>query len=131
MKFNLFNGYALYDTTFWLYFDYTRNNLAKTLNIQHAYKDCFLSDKAETLVPTLVSGVYANKFPGKGRTVWTFFNGNFVTVNQSVIALDYQTGDKFFDVWNKSEIKPVIKDGKAYIRLRLDPHDVGCIVRSR
>lgn len=130
MKFNLFNGYALYDATFRLYYEETRLNLAKTLDIQHEYTDCFTSDKPEMLVPTLINNVYANCFPGKGRTLWTIYNGNFCTVDRPVIAVDHQAGDQYFDVWNNRPLEPEIKDGKAYIQLRLDPQAVGCIVRK-
>ncbi|MBE6379867.1 MAG: LamG domain-containing protein [Lentisphaerae bacterium] len=131
MKFNLFNGYALYDTTFWLYFEETRLNLAKTLDIQHEYKDCFLSEKPEMLVPTLVNGVYANCFPGKDRTLWTLFNGNFVSIDQPVIEVEHFPGARYVDVWNNRSLPVEIKGSKAVIKLKLDPHEVGCILQTR
>lgn len=129
MKFNLFYGYALYDATFRLYSEETRLNLAKTLDIQHEYADCFTSDKPEMLVPTLVNGVYANRFPGRGRTVWTIYNGNYSAVDMPVLAVDHGDGDQYFDAWNSRPLTPEIRDCKAYFRLRLDPQAVGCVVR--
>ena len=130
MKFNLFNGYALYDTTFWLYFDETRRKIARTLDIQHKYKDCFLSENPRMLIPTLVNDCYANCFPGKKRMLWTVYNGNFVSIDRDVLAVPHQAGAKYFDAWNNRMLRPVVKDNMAYIRLRLDPQDVGCVVQQ-
>ena len=72
----------------------------------------------------------ANKWPGKGRTVWTLYNQRYRTVRGSILAVDHVEGASYKDVWNDRPLKPVIKNGKAYLSLEMDPQGVGCVVQN-
>ena len=131
MKFLLFNGYALFDTTWRLYTKTCRRNLSKSLNIMRKYADCFSSEKPEMFVPTMRSKVYANKFPGKNRTVWTLYNARYRTIIGNIIELRHEDGAEYYDLWNGKVIKPEIKGGKAVISLEMLPQQIGCIIQEK
>ena len=96
--------------------------------ILREHRDAFTSLNPEPLVPTLNDKVYANRFPGKGKTVWTFYNSDFSTVRGEMIEVPYTAGMRFEDAWNGGEIHPRIVGNKAVISLEIGPRDVGCIV---
>ena len=131
LRFLFFNGEGLYDVG-WLLYD--GRDLARVRNwlaIQKQYADCFASTRPKPLVPTEAGEVYANEFPGDGRTAWTIFNARFATFRGTVLAIEHGDGDTYHDAWNHRELGPRIVDGKAVIELNLDPQGLGCVVRTR
>ncbi|MBC7327571.1 hypothetical protein H5T87_05605 [bacterium] len=102
------------------------NYIRKYHKVMKENKDCFTSLSPRPLVPTLVEGVYANMFPSEdGKSiVWTVYNTNPFTIDKEVIVLDYSQEANFRDVWNNIPIKPRVKEGKAFLHLKIPPQDV-------
>ncbi|MFA0746754.1 DUF6259 domain-containing protein, partial [Fervidibacter sp.] len=105
--------------------------LRKCIAILREHANAFASDRCEPLVPTLVGGVFANKFEGKGKTVWTLYNANWRSVSDETLAVPHVSGARYIDAWNGVELKPRIIGKTAYLRLTLEPHGVGCVVQVR
>ena len=80
LKFIFFNGESIYDS-FWDR-DETKATefTVRAYDIKKRYPDCFTSDTPEMLVPTSQAGVFANRFPGQKRTLWTIYNGRYSTL---------------------------------------------------
>jgi hypothetical protein len=130
LKFIFFNGHAHYDS-FWDRFESKGQEfMNQAFRIKKEYRDCFSSDSPEMLIPTSQAGLIANKFPGKGRTVWTLYNQRFVTMRGRVLAVDHLEGATYHDAWNGRALEAVIEGGKASLSLELDPQGVGCVVQS-
>ena len=96
--------------------------------ILRQHRDAFTSLAPEPLVPTLNTEVYANRFPGKNKTVWTFYNSAFTTVRGEMLEVAHVPGTRYHDAWNGRPIQPRIVGDKAIISLEIGPHDVGCLV---
>jgi hypothetical protein len=126
-----FNGEGILDPTWRLYPGVHGEFLRKSLHLREKYSDCFNSVAPEPLIHTLKQGVYANAFPGDGRTAYTLYNGRFTPVVGEMIELPFEAGDSYFDAWNGFMLNPSIKDGKATISLKLQPQSVGCVVRMK
>ncbi|MEI6712129.1 MAG: DUF6259 domain-containing protein [Verrucomicrobiota bacterium] len=92
LKFTFFNGEAIYDS-FWN-IDESRGHafITRAYELKKRFKDCFTSDVPEMLVPTERSSVYANRFPGKDRTVWTIYNARPNTTRGEVLAVPHREG---------------------------------------
>ena len=126
-----FNGSALYDA-FWDRFPSKGQAFwAKAFGIMKEYRDCFTSDTPETLVATEQAAVAANRFPGKGRTVWTLYNQAYATVRAPVLAIDHVEGATYRNLWTGEALNPVIRDGKALISVELEPQGIGCVAQVR
>ncbi|MGC9004338.1 MAG: DUF6259 domain-containing protein [bacterium] len=125
----LFNGEGIWleGTKEW-FSDEVREYIRKYHKIMKENAECFTSLHPEPLVPTLIEGVYANKFPGrkngKENIVWTIYNTNPFSVEGEIMAVDYRRGARFWDVDSSEEIKPVFRGGKAYLRLKIPPQEV-------
>lgn len=111
----------------------TLTTLRKCIRILREHADAFASDNCEPLVPTLVEGVFANRFTSSDgrKSVWTLYNANWRSVQGGVIAVPHVPGARYVDVWNGKPLQPVITAGKAIQRLHLLPHGVGCVVQLR
>ncbi|MGB0768716.1 MAG: DUF6259 domain-containing protein, partial [Phycisphaeraceae bacterium] len=105
--------------------------LKKTLSIRNNYLDAFTTDDAAPIVPTLVEGVYANRFRGDRHTVWTLYNATEHSVDAAVLRVRHVEGATYRDAWNQTDLNPVIVDGWATFHQSIAPNDVGCIVMSR
>lgn len=127
LKFTFFNGEAIYDS-FWRFYE-SRGHafMVRAFELKKRFKDCFASDTPEMLVPTERANVYANRFPGKGRVLWTLYNARPTTVRGAVLAVPHQHGATYRDEWNDKDLKPKIRDGQALLSLELDPQSIGCI----
>ncbi|NOY80677.1 MAG: hypothetical protein GXP31_06690, partial [Kiritimatiellaeota bacterium] len=130
LKFLLFNGQALFDTTWRLYDARCRERLGRALRIQRRYMDCFDSDAPEMFVPTERAFVFANRFPGKGRTLWTLFNARYRTVSGAILSVPHVPGVVYRDLWNDRALTPTVRDGRALLSLRLAPQGIGCVLQT-
>lgn len=131
LKALFFNGEAHYDATWRLYDDRTLGWLKQCLALKKQYTDCFTSDRPSPFVPTLRAGVVANEFPGKGRTLWTIFNGQYRTLRGAVLRVKHLDGATYHDAWNDKPLAPKIENGGAVLSLKLDPQGLGCVVQTR
>ncbi len=105
--------------------------LKRCIAILREHADAFSSDDCEPLVPTLVNGVFANRFSSGRKTVWTLYNANWRSIRGEVLAVPHVDGARYFDAWNGKELKPRIVGKTAYLSLAIEPHGVGCVVQER
>jgi hypothetical protein len=132
LKFTFFSGDAIYDNGWLSMTSRAREELMiKSVAIKKKYSDCFYSADITPLVPTECAKVYANKFVGKDKTVWTLYNSKYTTVRGPVLAIEHQEGATYYDVWNDRVLSPQIVDGRAIITQKLGPQALGCIVQRR
>lgn len=131
LRFLFFNGEGLYDVGWLLYDSRDLIRVRNWLAIQRAYADCFASMRPEPLVATEAGEVYANEFPGEGRTAWTLFNAHYSTYRGPVLTVDHRPGDAYYDAWNHKPLNPTIRNGQATLSVSLDPQGLGCVVRTR
>jgi hypothetical protein len=131
LKFIFFHGDGVYDNG-WFQFDVRERDelMIKSTAIKNRYRDWFYSLNVTPLVPTERGQVYANRFAGEGRTLWTVYNGRYTTVRGPVLAINHVDGANYYDAWNGTELSPTLSEGKALISLTLDPQGLGCVVQS-
>ncbi len=74
--------------------------------IERAFADNLVSAEWEPHTPVLRTGIYASKWPGPARTLWTIVNRNEFDVTGPQIEVPKQPGRRYFDLWNGVELKP-------------------------
>ena len=105
--------------------------MVRAYELKKRFKDCFASDAPEMLVPTERASVYANRFPGKGRTLWTLYNARPTTVRGTILTVPHHDGATYRDEWNDTRPpSPNIRDGQAILSLELGPQSIGCITQT-
>jgi hypothetical protein len=132
----LFNGEAI-----WLegiadkwFAPETRAQVALNHRVMRENRQCFAGDHVQALVPTLLSGLYANQFGERedllGKTCWTLYNTNYRTVRAEVIAVDHAPGAQYLDELTGKPLQPRIEGSKAYLTLAIAPRDVVVVSRG-
>ena len=126
-KFTFFNGEAIYDSLWDLEESRGHEFICKAYGLKKKYADCFSSDYPETMIDTLSPAICMNKFPGKGRTVYTVYNRAYTTYRGKVLRIKHIEGASYYDAWNDQPLKVEIKDGYAEIYLDIHAQSMGCI----
>ncbi len=104
--------------------------LRKCLAILKKHSEAFVSDDCEPLVPTLIPGVFANRFSRARKTVWTLYNANWRSVSGEVLRIPHRFGATYYDEWNERPIAPRREGDVVYLCTQLGPHSVGCLVEA-
>jgi len=105
----------------------TRRAIAKCHGLLREYRDAFTSDQPSPLVPTLDARIHANRFPTRGKVVYTLYNEAYRTVSSDVLAVPIVPGARYYDAWNSQELTPRFEGDQAIIAARVGPRSVGCI----
>jgi hypothetical protein len=129
----VFNGEAIWlegIATDWFSED-VRATIRRMHQVMHAHLDCFVTDEPEPLVPTLVEGVYANRFPGPRETVWTVYNTNYFTVRGALLEVEHVAGAQYSEDWHGTEVGVEQRDGRARLSFGLGPRDIAVVVQTR
>ena len=126
-----FNGEVFHEDTWFLHESNVRKRNNRALSIKDRYRDCFLTANPEPRVPTRMGNVYANRFPGDGRTVWTLLNASPMSRCGEVLAIPHEEGAVYRDLWNGKVLSPEIRDGHAIIVVPLAPQGLGAVSQEK
>jgi len=132
-KFPFFNGES-YDTGEPNLPGYDEAALAfqkRAIGILTSHREAFSSHDVEPLVPTLVPGVFVNRFTADNETVWTLYNANGRSVHGPSLAVEHVEGAEYEDLWNGKAIEAEVDGGTARLAVELGPKGIGCVVRRR
>lgn len=106
----------------------TREAIRRCYRILRKHRDAFTSLEPAPLVPTEMGGVFANAFPGRDETVYTFYNARHRTVRGTVLRLPGADAATYHDAWHERPATVRREGADVLIDLEIGPHDVGCLV---
>lgn len=104
--------------------------LRRIATLQRAFAPLLVSMDWRPYEPTLQAGVFASRFPGPDRTLWTLVNRMEYEIDGEQMALPHRDGRRYFDLWNGCELQPRILDGQALITLALEAHGYGAVLAT-
>ncbi|MBI3921861.1 MAG: SUMF1/EgtB/PvdO family nonheme iron enzyme [Armatimonadetes bacterium] len=102
-----------------------RATLRRVAPILRTFASLFTSGAWDPCVPTLVNGVYANRWPGKGATVWTLVNRTGRALQERVLEVPHDKETRYYDLWSGAPIQPEILNGRAFLKWPLER--LGCV----
>ncbi len=124
-------GYAILENL-WGYWDGMSPRDAEALRrftrIERAYADLLTSSEWQPHAPVLQPGVFASRFPGEGRTLWTIVNRNQYDVDGEQLAIGAQPGVHYYDLWHGVELTPSSRDGKSFLSFPLESLGFGAVL---
>ncbi len=133
VKWVFFNGEAI-----WLegkadewFAPQTRAAIRQCYRLLREYRDAFTTLEPVPLVPTEIGGLFANAFPAKDRTVYTFYNSRHRTIRGPAIRLPHTDRIVYHDAWHDRPAKSQRAGDDDLIFLEIGPLDVGCLVVDR
>jgi formylglycine-generating enzyme required for sulfatase activity len=81
---------------------------------------------------TLQKGVFASKFPGVGRTLWTFVNRTEYDISGPQLRLPHKAARRYFDAWHGVELAPVVTTNQevlsANLSFDIEGHGYGAVL---
>ncbi|MEN6497171.1 MAG: DUF6259 domain-containing protein [Thermoguttaceae bacterium] len=91
--------------------------------------DAFSSRDCEPLVPTLVPHVYANRFHGGEKTIYTLYNATGHTFYGPALRLDVQPGEHVVELLSGREVERTATAEGSVVSLYLERDNVACLVK--
>ena len=102
-------GYVAWENVFGFVNRFTPRDaetLRRVAMVQRFFADLMVSPDWHPYARTLQAGVFASRFPGEGRTVWTLINRQEHAIEGEQLAAPHQAGTRYFDVWNGVALDP-------------------------
>lgn len=96
--------------------------------IERAFAPLLVSQDWEPHAHTEQFGVFASKWPGENRTLWTIVNRNSYPVAGRLLVIPFRTGAQYFDIWHGTEITPRRENDSSVIDLSLEPNGYGAVL---
>ncbi|HXJ95225.1 MAG TPA: SUMF1/EgtB/PvdO family nonheme iron enzyme [Terriglobia bacterium] len=104
--------------------------LRRIATVERAMAAVLVSPGWEPHTPVLQFGAYASKFPGEGRTLWTFVNRNEYALAGRQIRVASEPGWHYYDLWHGAEIQPEMAGSEATLSFEMEPHGYGAILAT-
>lgn len=133
LQYIFFNGigYNAWENVWGIWNQFTDRD-AETLRriaaIERRFAPLMTSMDWRPYAPTLQRGVFASRFPGDGRCLWTVVNRNEYAVDGEQLALPHAEGRRWFDAWNGVELQPRIDGGNTVLSFALEPRGFGAVL---
>ena len=105
--------------------------LRRISTLERAVAPLLVSPDWEPHTPTLQYGVFASKFPGQGRDLWTIVNRNEYDMSGKEMEVPYNAGTHYYDLWNGVELKPEVQGGTATLTFEIEAKGYGAVLAVR
>lgn len=102
--------------------------LRRVATLERANADLLISRDWEPHTPMLHYGVFASKFPGQDRDLWTIVNRNEYEVRGQQMRIPHKLGTRYFDLWHGVELKPEIGGETATLSFNIEEHGFGAVL---
>lgn len=60
-------------------------------------------------------GIFASRWPGAGRTLWTLINRQEYAIEGEQLSVPHVDGAVYYDIWNGTKIEPLIEGDRAIL----------------
>ncbi|MGA2591485.1 MAG: formylglycine-generating enzyme family protein [Bryobacteraceae bacterium] len=102
--------------------------LRRVARIERQFADLLVGRDWEPYAPTRQYGIFATRFPGEGRTLWTLVNRNEYDVAGEQIEAPHREGARYYDLWNGVELHPRTADSQAVLSFPMEAKGFGAIL---
>jgi formylglycine-generating enzyme required for sulfatase activity len=88
------------------------------------------SGQWEPHTPMLRFGVFASRWPLGKESLWTIVNRNEYKVSGRQLAVPYEQGTRYFDLYHGVELHPETEAGNAVLSFELEAHGFGAVLAT-
>ncbi len=125
-------GYVAWENVFGFVNRLTERDAAtlrRVAAIQREFAGLLVTDDWIPYDSTLQAGVFASRWPGSERTLWTLINRQEYALSGEQIAVAHIDGATYVDVWNGHAVNPRIADGRAYFDVELEARGFAALLQ--
>jgi hypothetical protein len=105
--------------------------IRKIAMIYREFPDIWSSSYWEPFVPTLQKGIFASKFPGTDKTIYTFVNRDSIDINEDQLQLPYEKEMEYYDLWNGKRIIPKKENNHIILNFPMEASGFGAVLCVR
>lgn len=136
LQYIFFNGvgYNAWENVWGLWNQLTARDaesLRRIAAIYRRFPSLFVSLDWRPYERTLQAGIFASRFPGEGRTLWTLVNRHEYVIGGEQLAVPHVEGTRYFDLWNGTALQPRVIDGQAILETTLEGRGFGALLALR
>jgi gamma-glutamyl hercynylcysteine S-oxide synthase len=128
-------GVLVWDDVFGTWNGYSERDqaiLRRMLPIERQFSELLASEEWEPFYPTLFPEVDASYWPGRSRCLWTIVNWGAKARSGSLLRVPHVLGDRYFDLWNGTEIQSDVKGSFAILNTSpIEPYGFAAILSIR
>ncbi|RPE77034.1 formylglycine-generating enzyme family protein [Vulcaniibacterium tengchongense] len=133
LQYIFFNGvgYNAWENVWGIWNQFTprdAESLRRIAAIERKFAELMVSLEWTPYFPTLQRDVFASRFPGAGRTLWTVVNRNECDVSGEQLALPHRDGVRYYDLWHGVELQPLRAGGEAVLEFDLEGRGFGAVL---
>lgn len=124
-------GYESWENVWGIWNGFTPRDahaLRRMALIQRATADLLVSPEWQPHVATEMAGVYASLFPAAGQRLWLMVNRSANNHDNTQLSLEPSPGQRYYDLWNGAELKPVMFNGKARLSFEIESRGFGAVL---
>ncbi|MBV9481198.1 MAG: SUMF1/EgtB/PvdO family nonheme iron enzyme [Acidobacteria bacterium] len=104
--------------------------LRRIAMIERTFATLLTSADWEPHTPAAQYGVFASKFPGGKKSLWTVVNRNTFDVNGPQIKVPYQPGEQYYDLWHAVQLTPEVKGNLVWLSFDVEQHGYGAVLAT-
>jgi formylglycine-generating enzyme required for sulfatase activity len=104
--------------------------LRRIAAIERAYAPLLTSQQWEPHAFTQRFGVFASKWPGQTKTLWTIVNRNHYTVSGRQLLVPYKAEVRYFDLWHGVELHPQPEGEQSVLSFEIEEDGFGAILET-
>jgi formylglycine-generating enzyme required for sulfatase activity len=105
--------------------------IRRIATIYRAFPGIWNSEEWRPFFPTLQKNIFASRFPGLDKTIYTLVNRDSTARNGEELSLPDRRGMVYFDLWNGVQLKPSVKDGRVRLTFPVEGHGFGAVLAIR
>jgi formylglycine-generating enzyme required for sulfatase activity len=112
--------------------DRDQEAIRRVAAIEREFPDLLVSQGWEPHTPTVQNGsVFASKWPGSGsQTLWTLVNRGTSDTAGDQLAVPYEAGLRYYDLWQGVELQPAVADGTATLAFPIEAKGFGAVLAA-
>ena len=133
LQYLFFNGigYNAWENVWGIWNQLTARDAQALRRIAALQRQCaplLVSPDWRPYAPTLQAGVFASRFPGPGRCLWTLVNRSEYEVAGEQLALPCVQGMRYFDLWSGAALQPRVHGDQVLVEFTLEPRGFGAVL---
>ena len=105
--------------------------LRRIATIERAFWQLLASPQWTPFAPMTHYGAFSSEWPGKAETLWTIVNRNEFDLSGREMAVAYESGMRYYDLWHGVELQPEIKGSTAILSFPMEAHGYGAVLATK
>lgn len=111
-------GYVAWENVFGcvnLFTPRDAETLRRVATVQRRFAALFVGPDWRPYEHTSQAGIFASRWPGQGRTLWTLINRQEYAIGGEQLSVPHVAGAVYYDVWNGERIEARIEGDRAIL----------------